>query len=109
MKARTVQCDDCNAEYVGTAAMHRYDCIRLLRGDADTMRSMLQPLTLRFAEAAAVGVIAIRLEAALRRAPKALLDERVSNEQFLERIAWIRLATDTLGREVEKLASLISS
>jgi len=109
MKARTVKCGDCNAEYVGTAAMHRYDCVQLLRGDADAMRSMLQPLALRFAEATAVGALAVRLESALRRAPKALFDERMSHEQFLERIAWIRLATETLGREVEKLASLISS
>jgi len=108
LTTRTVKCGDCNAEYVGTAAMHRYDCVQLLRGDADATRSMLRPLSLRFAEAAAVGAIAIRLEAALRRAPKALLDERVGNEQFRERIAWIRLATETLGREVEKLASLIS-
>jgi hypothetical protein len=108
MTRRTTTCGECSAEYVGTPAMHRYDCIQLLKGDADALRGVLHPLTFRFTEATAVGAIAVRLEAALRRAPKALLDERVTNEQFMERIGWIRLATDVLSREVETLAMLMS-
>ena len=63
---------------------------------------------LRFREAAALDGLAKRLEAALRQAARALLDEKVSREDFASHIGTIRAATEGIESSVAALEKLFA-
>jgi uncharacterized membrane protein len=62
----------------------------------------------RFVEARDLAVLADRLEQALRRAPKALLDDVVTPEAFRQRVERLRAATADVRRAIEELEKLLA-
>jgi hypothetical protein len=63
---------------------------------------------LRFAEARAVEALARRIEAALRSAPRAILDGRTNAEALVAQAAVIRTLTEQLDAEVASLEKLFA-
>ena len=61
----------------------------------------------RFVEARDLALLADRLEAALRRAPKALLDDVVTPEAFRQCVERLRAATADVCRAIEELEKLL--
>jgi uncharacterized membrane protein len=62
----------------------------------------------RFVEARDLTVLADRLELALRRAPKALLDDVVTPEAFRQCVERLRAATADVRRAIEEFEKLLA-